>query len=83
VCARQGNATNKTQARAEFCRFNKAFNLGCGDSCPNLPGRRYEELVLPDPAGQPLHALRPIRDEIERRMQTLLEQLGIERRGGR
>ncbi len=53
------------------------ITMGCGDSCPILPGRRYEEWVLPDPAGQPLAALRPIRDEIERRVHTLLEQLGV------
>jgi arsenate reductase (thioredoxin) len=52
--------------------------MGCGDSCPILPGRRYEEWALPDPAGQPLDAVRPIRDEIERRVQTLLERLGVD-----
>jgi protein-tyrosine-phosphatase len=52
------------------------ITMGCGDSCPVLPGRRYEEWVLPDPAGKPLDAIRPIRDEIEQRVQTLLEQLG-------
>jgi arsenate reductase (thioredoxin) len=54
------------------------ITMGCGDSCPILPGRRYEEWVLPDPAGQPLDAVRPIRDEIERRVQTLLAQLGAD-----
>jgi arsenate reductase (thioredoxin) len=54
------------------------ITMGCGDSCPILPGRRYEEWVLTDPAGQPLDELRPIRDEIERRVQTLLEQLGVD-----
>jgi arsenate reductase (thioredoxin) len=39
--------------------------MGCGDTCPVLPGRRYEEWVLPDPAGQSLAAVRPIRDEID------------------
>lgn len=43
------------------------ITMGCGDSCPVLPGRRYEEWVLADPAGQSLAAIRPIRDEIERR----------------
>ena len=51
--------------------------MGCGDTCPVLPGRRYEEWVLPDPAGRSLEAVRPIRDEIERRVRTLLEQLGV------
>ena len=53
------------------------ISMGCGDSCPVLPGRRYEEWVLPDPAGQPVEAIRPIRDEIERRVHKLLEQLGV------
>ena len=53
------------------------ITMGCGDSCPILPGRRYEEWVLPDPAGQPLDAVRPIRDLIEQRVRKLLEQLGV------
>jgi arsenate reductase (thioredoxin) len=53
------------------------ITMGCGDSCPVLPGRRYEEWVLSDPAGQPLEAIRPIRDEIEQRVRTLLDQLGV------
>ncbi|WP_406814302.1 low molecular weight phosphatase family protein [Mycobacterium sp. M23085] len=51
--------------------------MGCGDSCPVLPGRRYEEWVLPDPAEQSVAAVRPIRDEIEQRVRTLLSQLGV------
>lgn len=51
--------------------------MGCGDSCPILPGRRYEEWTLPDPAGQSVATVRPIRDEIERRVHRLLEQLGV------
>ena len=53
------------------------ITMGCGDSCPVLPGRRYEEWVLADPAGQSLAAIRPIRDEIERRVYTLLDRLGV------
>jgi arsenate reductase len=51
--------------------------MGCGDTCPMLPGRRYDEWVLPDPAGQSVEAVRPIRDEIERRVHALLEDLGV------
>jgi arsenate reductase len=51
--------------------------MGCGDACPVLPGHRYEEWVLPDPAGQPVDAVRPIRDEIERRVRQLLNDLGV------
>jgi arsenate reductase (thioredoxin) len=60
---------------------NVVITMGCGDSCPILPGRRYEEWVLPDPAVQ-LDAIRPIRDEIEQRVQTLLDQLGVGAKGG-
>jgi protein-tyrosine-phosphatase len=49
--------------------------MGCGDACPVLPGKRYEEWVLPDPAGLDVLAVRPIRDEIERRVLALLTEL--------
>jgi protein-tyrosine-phosphatase len=58
------------------------ITMGCGDSCPVLPGRRYEEWVLDDPAGQPLDAVRPIRDQIEQRVRALLTQLGVLGGGG-
>jgi len=51
--------------------------MGCGDTCPILPGRRYEEWVLPDPAGLGVDDVRPIRDEIERRVHHLVGQLGV------
>ncbi len=52
--------------------------MGCGDTCPYVPGRRYADWALPDPAGQPVEAVRPIRDEIEDRVRHLLSELGIE-----
>lgn len=52
--------------------------MGCGDTCPLFPGRRYDDWQLPDPAGQPVEAVRPIRDEIEGRVRVLLSELGIE-----
>jgi arsenate reductase len=52
------------------------ITMGCGDTCPIYPGKRYEDWDLPDPAGKDLEAVRPIRDEIERRIRLLLEQLG-------
>jgi protein-tyrosine-phosphatase len=58
------------------------ITMGCGDSCPVLPGRRYEDWVLPDPAGQQLDAIRPIRDEIEQRVRNLLDGLGVGMNGG-
>jgi arsenate reductase len=51
--------------------------MGCGDSCPPFPGNRYENWELPDPAGQSVDAVRPIRDDIEERVRRLLEELGI------
>ena len=51
--------------------------MGCGDACPVFPGKRYEEWILDDPAGLGIAAVRPIRDEIERRVRALLGQLDI------
>jgi arsenate reductase len=49
--------------------------LGCGDACPVFPGKRYLDWQLADPAGQGVDAVRPIRDEIDRRVRALLEEL--------
>lgn len=49
--------------------------MGCGDACPIFPGKRYLNWDLDDPAGQDLAAVRPIRDEIERRVRTLITEL--------
>ncbi|MFN6543354.1 phosphotyrosine protein phosphatase [Mycolicibacterium nivoides] len=51
--------------------------MGCGDTCPYFPGKRYENWELADPAGLGVEAVRPIRDDIERRVRALLEDLGI------
>jgi arsenate reductase (thioredoxin) len=51
--------------------------MGCGDACPVFPGKRYEDWELDDPAGRDVNAVRPIRDEIRRRVQRLLGELGI------
>jgi protein-tyrosine-phosphatase len=48
------------------------ITMGCGDACPIFPGKRYESWELDDPAGQPLEAVRPIRDEIRDRIEALL-----------
>ena len=52
--------------------------MGCGDACPIFPGKRYEDWALEDPAGQGIEQVRPIRDEIRRRVTTLLAELGVE-----
>jgi protein-tyrosine-phosphatase len=49
--------------------------MGCGDECPFFPGKRYEDWVLDDPAGQDIEAVRPIRDDIRDRVQALIESL--------
>jgi arsenate reductase len=49
--------------------------MGCGDACPVYPGKRYVDWELPDPAGKPLDEVRPIRDEIERRVKGLVAEL--------
>ena len=51
------------------------ITMGCGDTCPFYPGKRYEDWELEDPAGKGVAAVRPIRDEIERRIRTLLGEL--------
>ena len=51
--------------------------MGCGDACPIFPGKRYEDWELEDPAGQGVEAVRPIRDEIERRVRALLAELDV------
>lgn len=53
------------------------ITMGCGDACPVFPGLRYEEWKLDDPAGQSVDDVRPIRDEIEQRVRTLLTELGV------
>ncbi len=52
--------------------------MGCGEECPILPGRRYLDWALDDPEGQPLSAVRAIRDEIEGRVRALLGELGVD-----
>ena len=51
------------------------ITMGCGDACPVYPGKRYEDWTLDDPAGQNLETVRRIRDEIDRRVQTLMAEL--------
>jgi protein-tyrosine-phosphatase len=49
--------------------------MGCGDACPVYPGKRYLDWDLPDPAGLPLDQVRPIRDDIAKRVSQLLREL--------
>ena len=54
------------------------ITMGCGDSCPIFPGKRYEDWALEDPAGLGVEAVRPIRDEIRLRVVELLNNLGVD-----
>ncbi|WP_336652160.1 MULTISPECIES: arsenate reductase ArsC [unclassified Leucobacter] len=51
------------------------ITMGCGDACPFFPGKRYEDWKLDDPAGQGIESVRPIRDDIRGRIETLLAEL--------
>jgi arsenate reductase (thioredoxin) len=53
------------------------ITMGCGDACPVFPGKRYLDWTLDDPAGKSVDAVRPVRDEIERRVRGLLAELGV------
>ena len=49
--------------------------MGCGDACPIYPGKRYLDWDLPDPSGKPVEEVRAIRDEIDRRVRQLIDEL--------
>ncbi|MEN2739327.1 arsenate reductase ArsC [Microbacterium sp. X-17] len=51
------------------------ITMGCGDTCPIFPGKRYEDWDLTDPAGRPIEEVRPIRDEIKQRVEALVAEL--------
>lgn len=53
------------------------ITMGCGDACPIFPGKRYENWDLPDPEGQDVDAVRPIRDDLEERVRRLLAELDV------
>jgi arsenate reductase (thioredoxin) len=53
------------------------ITMGCGDACPVFPGKRYLDWELADPAGKSVEEIRPIRDEIDARVQALLIELGV------
>jgi protein-tyrosine-phosphatase len=53
------------------------ITMGCGDTCPFFPGKRYEDWKVADPAGRPLAEVRAVRDDLERRVRGLMESLGL------
>jgi arsenate reductase len=68
--------TPRRWSDADLAAADVVVAMGCGDTCPHVPGTRYEDWPLADPAGEDIAAVRPIRDEIERRVRTLLGGLG-------
>jgi arsenate reductase len=56
-------------------RTDVVVTMGCGDACPYIPGKRYIDWDLPDPAGKPLDEVRALREEIERRVEGLVHEL--------
>ena len=67
--------TPKLLTESAVQRADVVVTMGCGDQCPFYPGKRYEDWVLDDPAGQDMDVVRPIRDEIRRRVEHLLDEL--------
>ena len=57
------------------CESDVVITMGCGDACPIFPGKRYEDWLLDDPAGQGIESVRPIRDEIRSRVEALIAEL--------
>jgi protein-tyrosine-phosphatase len=68
-------ADSEITSQASAPAADVVVTMGCGDACPVFPGRRYEEWVLDDPAGRTVQDVRPIRDEIDRRVRELLAEL--------
>jgi arsenate reductase len=67
--------TPKLLTDAAVRRADVVVTMGCGDQCPFYPGKRYEDWVLDDPAGQDIEVVRPIRHEIRRRVERLVDEL--------
>jgi arsenate reductase len=70
--------TGQTPGRLEYETAQDSdviITKGCGDACPVFPGKRYEDWKLDDPAGKGVEAVRPVRDEIKTRIETLLGEL--------
>ena len=68
-------ATPKVLTNQAVQESDVVITMGCGDTCPIYPGKRYEDWVLADPAGQGIDAVRPIRDEIRKRIEALVAEI--------
>jgi arsenate reductase len=71
ITAEQPTKLEYTAAQAS----DVIVTMGCGDTCPVLPGKRYEDWQLADPAGQPIDVVRTVRDEIRSRVERLVDDL--------
>lgn len=71
------SATPRRWTEAQLGSVDVVITMGCGDACPFVPGVRYVDWPLEDPAGRGLEGVRPIRDEIGRRVDALLVELGV------
>ena len=69
------NNTPKVLTPEAVQESDAVITMGCGDACPFYPGKRYEDWVLDDPAGQGIETVRVIRDEIKKRVEQLLSEL--------
>jgi protein-tyrosine-phosphatase len=69
------NNTPKVLTTEAVQESDAVITMGCGDVCPFFPGKRYEDWVLDDPAGQGIESVRVIRDEIKGRVEALLAEL--------
>ena len=69
-------ATPRLLTRELAERADLVVTMGCGDSCPYIPGKRYVDWELPDPRGRPLDEVRAIRDDVARRVEALARELG-------
>jgi arsenate reductase (thioredoxin) len=69
------NNTPKVLTTEAVAASDVVITMGCGDTCPIFPGKRYEDWELDDPAGQGIESVRPIRDDIRRRIEALVGEL--------
>lgn len=73
-----GAVSPRVLTRQDMEVSDVVVTMGCGDECPYVPGVRREDWALDDPAGQPVEAVRPVRDEIRTRVEEMLRSLGVE-----
>ena len=71
------SAVPKRWSDADLDEADVVVTMGCGDSCPFIPGKRYEDWEVDDPADEPIERVKEIRDDIERRVEALLASIGV------